>query len=266
MSVKREVSVNLEPRSPTQEEVSSSTRVESTPYHSIFSQDFRGMVRSVFTSQIDSGLKMRFKVARPTPYIHVRKDLTANTPSTTAAQTTQTPLQHALVTAPSTSTPAPNTTTTTLATLPPLASLSRLMGPKGENWGFARMLTPTFYPPTVPQAGDQHIPPQLANTNPAPTHTQTQPQSIASTPTAYEPPQLVVIPPNTTVKRTTQASPPLGAHDRNINGLKCKKLESHCKSISCLMKDIFAHSKEKNESFRRYLKQVNFLFARLLTR
>jgi hypothetical protein len=98
------------------------------------------------------------------------------------------------------------------------------------------------------------------------TYTQTQPQSIASTPTAYEPPQLVVIPPNTTVKRTTQASPPLRAHDRNINGLKCKKLESHCKSISCLMKDIFAHSKEKNESFRWDLKQVNFLFARLLTR
>jgi hypothetical protein len=40
-------------------------------------------------------LKMRFKVACPTPYIHVRKDLTANTPSTTAAQTTQIPLLHA---------------------------------------------------------------------------------------------------------------------------------------------------------------------------
>jgi len=52
MSVKREISVNLEPRSPTQEEVSSSTRVESTPYHFIFSQDFRGMVPTVFTSRI----------------------------------------------------------------------------------------------------------------------------------------------------------------------------------------------------------------------
>jgi hypothetical protein len=57
MAVKREVTVILEPRSPAHEEVSSSKRLESTPYHSIFPQDFKGKVRTVFTSQIDSGLK-----------------------------------------------------------------------------------------------------------------------------------------------------------------------------------------------------------------
>jgi hypothetical protein len=302
MAVKREVTVTLEPRSPTHEEVSSSTIQDSPPNQSIFPKDLKNKVRTVFTSQLESGLKMRLKIARPTPYLQIRRDLIVTTSSTTPSNTTATiqtitPLLQALVTAPPTPTPTPSTATSTLATLTPMAGLTRMVGPRGEDWGYARKLTPltpltpTALPPTVPQEGEQYIPQDLArkytypcltrgtyttptttNTEQAPTHSQTQPQSVASTSTAYEPPQLVVIPPNTTLippnttVRRTNASPPIRAHDRNMQGLKCKKLENHCKDPQYLMKGIFAHTKEKSESFRRYLKQVNFLFTRVMTR
>jgi hypothetical protein len=301
MAVKREVTVTLEPRSPTHEEVSSSTIPDSDPNQSVFPRDLKNKVRTVFTSQLESGLKMRLKIARPTPYLQIRRDLVVTTTSTTPSATTTTihtitPLLQALVTAPPTPTLTPSTITSTLATLTPMEGLTRMIGPRGEDWGYARKLTPLTpvspanLLPTVPQEGEQYIPQDLArkytypcltrgtpttvNTEqtPTPTQTQTQPQSVASTSTAYEPPQLVVIPPNTTLippnttVRCTNASPPIRAHDRNMQGLKCKKLENHCKDPQCLMKGIFAHTKEKSKSFRRYLKQVNFLFTRKMTR
>jgi hypothetical protein len=299
MAVKREVTVTLEPRSPTHEEVSSSTIPDSAPNQSIFPRDLKNKVRTVFTPQLESGLKMRLKIARPTPYLQIRRDLIVTTTSTTPSATTTTiqtitPLLQALVTAPPTPTPTPSTITSTLATLTPMEGLTRMIGPRGEDWGYARKLTPltpvspAALLPTVPQEGEQYIPqdlarkytypcltrgtPTIANTEQISTHSQTQPQSVASTSTTYEPPQLVVIPPNTTLippnttVRRTNASPPIRAHDRNMQGLKCKKLENHCKDPQCLMKGIFAHTKEKSESFRRYLKQVNFLFTRIMTR
>jgi hypothetical protein len=48
--------------------------------------------------------------------------------------------------------------------------------------------------------------------------------------------------------------------------MACEVLDKECRRIECLKKGIFAHSSEKPDNHRRYLKQANFLFTRVLTR
>jgi len=53
---------------------------------------------------------------------------------------------------------------------------------------------------------------------------------------------------------------------RHEKKMACEVLDKECRRIECLKKGIFAHSSEKPDNHRRYLKQANFLFTRVLTR